>query len=88
MQGRIVSFEIPAELVSEAEILAVQMRMELRELACRAFTEHLWQIRTTAHRHRVAGSVPLSPSSAELSAYDGFDVNVWTDFPDVDERPR
>jgi len=84
MQRRMVSFEIPSELVGEAEMLAVQLRMELTELACRAFTEYLWQVRTTPKGHRFAEPASVSPSAAQQSPYTNFDVDVWTDFPDYE----
>ena len=52
MGARIVSFEIPTNLVDESELLAVQLGIPMSELACRAFTEYVWTIQVTSRGER------------------------------------
>jgi len=82
MQGRMVTFEIPTELVSEAEILAVQLRVELSVLACRAFTEFLWEVRTTTRGSQAAGHVATLSAPDQQLGHEEVEISRWSESPD------
>ena len=82
MQRRMVTFEIPSDLVSEAEILAVQLRVELSVLACRAFTEFLWEVRTTTHGSQAAGHIATLSASGQQQGREEVEISRWSDTPD------